>query len=183
LNDRQFLFVKEYLIDLNATQAAIRAGYSDKTAYSQGQRLLKNVEIQEEIQKEREKAAIRTNITIDRCLQEYARLAFLDVKQVFDDDGNLKKIQDMPEDARRAIAGLEVSTGENKDISTLSKVKLSDKKAALDSIMKHLGGFIDRQEHSGPGGGPIKIEQKYSDWTDEELEQYANTGIKPKRHR
>ena len=63
LSEMQQLFCDEYLIDLNATQAAIRAGYSEKTAYSQGQRLLKNVEIQKQIQKRKDDRSKRTEIT------------------------------------------------------------------------------------------------------------------------
>ena len=74
LNDRKRRFVKEYLIDLNATQAAIRAGYSEKTAYSQGQRLLKDVEINGLIQKEQQKRAETLDITKDRIVEELAKI-------------------------------------------------------------------------------------------------------------
>lgn len=64
LTAKQAAFVREYLVDLNATQAAIRAGYSPKTAYSQGQRLLKNVEIQGEVQAAQAAAAEKAEITV-----------------------------------------------------------------------------------------------------------------------
>ena len=73
---RQKLFVKEYLKDLNATQAAIRAGYSERTAGSLGQRLLKNVEIQKAIQKAMKKRERNTEITAERVLKEIATIAF-----------------------------------------------------------------------------------------------------------
>ena len=73
---RQKLFVKEYLKDLNATQAAIRAGYSERTAGSLGQRLLKNVEIQKAIQKAMKKRERNTEITAERVLKEIAAIAF-----------------------------------------------------------------------------------------------------------
>jgi phage terminase small subunit len=76
LNEKQKRFVKEYLVDLNATQAAIRAGYSKKTAGSQGQRLLKNVEIQTAIQASATRRAQRTEITADRVVEELATVAF-----------------------------------------------------------------------------------------------------------
>lgn len=69
-------FVDEYLVDLNATQAAIRAGYSPKTAYSMGQRLLKDVEVQAAIQEARARREKRTEITQDRVVQEIADNAF-----------------------------------------------------------------------------------------------------------
>jgi len=70
LTDKQKRFCQEYLVDLNATQAGIKAGYSKKTAYSIGQRLLKNVEIQKHIEKLREKQTRRTQITADKVLRD-----------------------------------------------------------------------------------------------------------------
>ena len=76
MNDKQKRFCEEYLIDLNATQAAVRAGYAPKTAYSQGQRLLKDVEIAETITKLKSAQSKRTGITADRVLEELAKLGF-----------------------------------------------------------------------------------------------------------
>lgn len=168
LTPKQAKFCKEYLVDLNATQAAIRAGYSQKTAYSHGQRLLKNVEIQNEIQRQREGASERTEVTIDRCLKEYACLAFLDTLDVFNEDGTLKNIQDMPESARRAIAGIEVTdlTEMGTKYGTLSKVKLSNKKDALDSLMRHLGGFNDKVQIELAEGLKLLLSMLPMDWQD-----------------
>ena len=93
LNDKQRRFAEEYLIDLNATQAAIRAEYSEKTAYSQGQRLLKNDEVQALVQELMAARAKRTEITADNVLAELAKHAFLDPKSFFDDSGNLKNMR------------------------------------------------------------------------------------------
>ena len=82
LNPKQKMFAREYIIDMNATQAAIRAGYSEKTAYSQGQRLLKNVEVQAEIQKCMQKRAERTDITADDVLKRWAELAQADPNEL-----------------------------------------------------------------------------------------------------
>lgn len=76
MTDRQKRFCEEYLIDLNATQAALRAGYAKKAAYSQGQRLLKNVEIDNYITELKEKQSVRTGITADKVLEELAQLGF-----------------------------------------------------------------------------------------------------------
>ena len=136
-------FVKEYLVDLNASQAALRAGYSPKSSPKIGFQLLEITRIQEAIQKERLKIEKKTDITIEKCLKEYAKIAFLDIEKAFKEDGSLKPISEIPEDIRRAIAGLETSTIRTDDnkIGTLHKIKISDKKGALDSIMRHLGGF------------------------------------------
>lgn len=81
LNAKQARFVEEYLIDLNATQAAIRTGYSEKTAYSQGQRLSKDVEVAEAIAAAMAARSERTEITSDRVLRELAKIGFSDIRK------------------------------------------------------------------------------------------------------
>lgn len=160
LNDKQRRFVEEYLIDLNATQAAIRAGYSEKTGYSHGQRMLKNVEIQNAIQEAQKKLSERTQITQERVLAEYAKIAFLDPRKLFNDDGQIKPISELDDDVAAAIGGIDVivspSDGEDKEPDFTKKIKLIDKKGALDSIARHLGMFKDKVELSGL----IGIEQR-----------------------
>jgi len=84
LTPKQEMFCKEYLVDLNATQAATRAGYSEKTAQEQAARLLSNVIIQAEIQARMEKRVDRTEITQDKVLMELAILAFSDLADYLD---------------------------------------------------------------------------------------------------
>lgn len=86
LNAKQNRFVEEYPVDLNATQAAIRAGYSKKTAYSIGQRLLKDVEIQEAIQKAMKDRSERTGITQDKVVEELGKVAFAEAHDYTDAD-------------------------------------------------------------------------------------------------
>lgn len=84
LTAKQQRFVEEYLIDLNATQAAIRAGYSPKTANEQGARLLANASVQEAIAKAMAERSRRTGISQDRVIQELARIAFVNPKNIID---------------------------------------------------------------------------------------------------
>lgn len=155
LTPKQERFVHEYLIDLNATQAAKRAGYSERTAYSQGQRLLKDVEIQATIAEARQKLAESAGISAERVLQEYARLGFFDPRKLFHDNGQPKEISELDDDTAAALAGLDLveiyeGTGpDRKFVGYTKKYKIADKKGALDSIAKHLGMFIDRTEVSG----------------------------------
>ena len=79
LTPKQSAFVEEFAIDMNATQAAIRAGYSAKTAKEQATRLLSNVYVAAEIARGRAARSERTGITADRVLQELARVAFFDI--------------------------------------------------------------------------------------------------------
>jgi len=159
LTDTQRLFLTEYLKDGNATKAAIRAGYSADTAGSQGSRLLKNERIQQAIQQAQQEVleAVKheTGITLERTLREIARLAFFDPRQLFAADGNPLSIQELSDDTAAAVAGLDVTeefAGTGKDrtfVGYTKKYKLADKKAALDMLMKHLGGYGEDNGQQG----------------------------------
>lgn len=165
LSPKQALFVDEYLRDMNATQAAIRAGYSAKTAETQGPRLLGNVRVQQAISAARERLAKKFEITRERVMLEYARLAFADPRNFFNADGTLKRVPELDDDAAAALAGFEVMEefeGSGKDrfqIGVTSKVKWADKRAALDSIAKVMGWSVERvkSEVSGVDGAPIEM--------------------------
>ena len=146
LTDKQQRFIDEYLVDLNATKAAIRAGYSEKTAGWIGPRLVTKSHIQEAIQKGRAALSKRTGITQERVLAEYAKLAFFDPRKLFDDDGRPLPIKNLDDDTAAAVAGLEVCIKGNGEmgIGEVQKVKVADKKGALDSIARHLGMFNDK---------------------------------------
>ena len=150
LNARQQIFVREYLVDLNATQAAIRAGYSAKTAGQIGFELLKKPEIQEALTKAMKERAERTEVNADRVLREIALAAFLDPIELFADDGTLKPLREMPEHARRAISGIEVEEifdGQGKDrtwIGNLKKIRLVSKEGTLTLAGRHLKMFTDK---------------------------------------
>lgn len=159
LSPKQQRFAEEYLVDLNATQAAIRAGYSEKTAKSQGQRLLTKVDIQEEIQRSRDARSHRTEITQDRVLLEYARIAFFDPAKLFGDDGRPLPLTQIDENTRRAIAGLDVCTVGNGDMGAgeIQKFRIANKLTALEQVGKHLGMFQGKQDE-GEEPPPIKVE-------------------------
>lgn len=165
LTPKQKRFVDEYLIDLNATQAAIRAGYSPKTANEQGARLLANVSIAQTIQKAMQDREQRTEITQDRVLQEYARLAFYDPRKLFQPDGTPKPIEALDDDTAAALAGLEVreefeGTGQDRVFTGYTKkYKLANKLGALDSLARHLDMFDGKgQEAEKESGEPKPFE-------------------------
>lgn len=159
LNPKQHRFVDEYLCDLNATQAAIRAGYSEKTAASQGERLLRNVEIQTALQERMKAREQRTEITQDRVLTELAKIGFFDVRKLFHGDGSPKSIADLDDATAAAVAGLDVVNIGNQDagIGQVMKYKIADKRAALVDIGRHLGMFPGKLELTGKDGGPVEI--------------------------
>lgn len=146
LTDKQSRFVEEYLIDLNGTQAAIRAGYSAKTAGWICQELLTKTHIQQAIQKRRTALSKKVEITQERVLQEYARIAFFDPRKVFDSTGAPRQIHELDDDTAAAIVGLEVVQVGNAEVGVgdVLKYKMADKKGALDSVARHLGMFNDK---------------------------------------
>lgn len=147
LTDKQRRFVDEYLIDLNATQAAIRAGYSVKRANAMGYENLTKPDIAAAIQSQMAARESRTEITQDRVLQEYAKLAFLDPRRFYDERGSLIPVQLLDADVAAALVGVDVTETYDKDSNsaiTTKKVKFVDKKGALDSVARHLGMFNDK---------------------------------------
>lgn len=155
LTPKQRRFVNEYLIDLNGKQAAIRAGYAPKSAEVTASHLLSVAKVAEEIRRGAAKREQRTQITADTVLSEFLRIARVDIAEAFDEDGSLKPVHEIPEDIRRAIAGLEVEElfegrGESREsVGRLRKVKFWDKNRALESLAKHLGLLVDRVHHDG----------------------------------
>ncbi len=151
-------FVDEYMIHRNASKAAEAAGYSKRSAGSIGHRLMKDAEILSEINRREALLSASTMITAERIIQEYARLALLDPLDLFNSDGSMKALQDIPEDARRAIGGLELreltplETPAGLIAVQLRKVKLVDKKGALDSLAKIMGMMRERVDLNVQGG-------------------------------
>lgn len=149
LTVRQAAFVREYLVDLNATQAAIRAGYSKNRAGEIGYQLLQKTTIQAAIKEEMDKRAERTEITADKVLKEFAKLAFFDPRNLFDDNGVPKDITQLDDNTAAALSGLDVVQEYDPDTGVTSytkKYKLASKQSALDSLGRHLGMFLDRSE-------------------------------------
>ena len=106
---KQQRFVEEYLVDFNATQAAIRAGYSEYTAYSIGCENLTKPNIQEFIQEEMNKRSKKTGITAEKILEELSKIAFFDIRKLYNEDGSLKPVTELDDETARVVAGLDVS--------------------------------------------------------------------------
>lgn len=147
LTDKQRKFCQEYMIDMNATQSAIRSGYSEKTAYSIGSENLSKPEIIEYLQALTKKQQERTEITADRVLKELAKIAFFNMDDVLDDSGNTKELKDW---SRDDLASVQEIT--DNAITGDRKIKLSDKKASLDLLGRHLKLFTDKVQLSGEVG-------------------------------
>jgi phage terminase small subunit len=168
LTPKQQRFVEEYLIDLNATQAATRAGYSAKTANEQGARLLANVSVRSAIEQAKAERSERTHITQDRVLQELARIAFFDLRKLYREDGSLKNPSEWDDDTAAALAGVEVvETKGNAEFGGeegarhvpefVKKAKTFDKNSALTLVMRHLGMLKDKTEITGKDGKDLPV--------------------------
>ena len=155
MTPKQAAFVAEYLVDRNATQAAIRAGYSKKTAGQIGDENLKKPEIRAAIDAGLAKLSGKIEITAERVLRERARLAFFDPRKLFTEKGEPKAIAELDDDAAAVVAGLDVreefeGNGEDRAlVGSVKKWKISDKVAALTLAMRHLGMLDDRLDISG----------------------------------
>lgn len=156
LTEKQQRFVEEYLIDLNATQAAIRAGYSEDTAHSIGWENLRKPDIAQAITDAKLKRSQRVELTQDMVIAELSRIGFSNMGNYvrWNESGiELLSSETMTEDALRCVS--EVSQTVTAEGGTV-RFKLHDKKGALDSLGRHLGIFIERHEHTGKNGGPIQ---------------------------
>lgn len=163
LTDKQQLFVEEYLIDLNATQAAIRAGYSAKNADKIGSELLGKTRVAEAVACAIAERSRRTGISQDRVLQELAKISFADMRNfvdVVDGEVRLKNMEDISPDDSACIQEITTtktvkSFGDTEIETVVTKIKLADKKASLELLGKHLGIFTDSIRLTGDVGVTI----------------------------
>jgi phage terminase small subunit len=150
---RQQRFISEYLTDLNATQAAIRAGYSAKTAAEMGAENLRKPQIAAAIAAGKAQQLEKADLSAARVLEEYRRLGFSDLGAIFDDAGRLKSLKELPPEVRAAIASVKVTkknlTAGDGITEDVVEVRLWDKTRALESLAKHFSLLVDRVEVSG----------------------------------
>ena len=138
LNAKQRLFVVEYLKDLDAQKAYVRAGYNTSTAHVGAFKLIKRPHIAAAIKAAMDKRADKIGISADEVLEEIRRLAMVDIGQAYDEHGALLPLSMMPPEVRRAIASIETELGTEKR-GDIVKVKLWDKVASLKLLAQHLG--------------------------------------------
>ena len=155
LTEKQARFVEEYLVDLNATAAAIRAGYGNRGDY--GRQVFRKAPVQAALQEAFATRSQRTEIKQDRVLNEYAMLGFSDIGDVLDFTNGtlrLKKPAEIPVAARRAIQSIKIKrtvkgTGEQACEIQLIELKFWSKTDALAKLAQHLGMFDERHEQAG----------------------------------
>lgn len=156
LTQKQQRFVDEYLVDLNATQAAIRAGYSEKTAKVIGSENLSKPAIRSAIQAGKQQLQAQTGITKERVLRELGLVGFGDIRKLYDERGELRPIHELSAEEAAQLAGVEVQQhrGDDDDQPVyVRKIKRWDKVKALELLGRHLGLWSDpeAQPVQGPG--------------------------------
>jgi phage terminase small subunit len=153
MTPKQDRFVAEYLANgLNATNAAISAGYSEKTARQQGSRMLSNPDVAAAVSGKTTQMMEKLEITADRVIQEIGKLAFFDPRKLFNDDGSLKLISEIDANSAVSIAGFDVcelfdGAGDQKHAyGLLKKVKLADKSRNLEMLGRYFKLFSPERE-------------------------------------
>lgn len=153
MTPKRALFVAEYRKDLNATRAYIAAGYSPKGAGQSAEKLLKNTEIAQAVAIKTQQQLANADISAERVLREIGRLAFSDMRLLFDADGRLKPIHTLNADEAACIASLEiiVKNAEAGDghMDTVHKLKVWDKSKNLEMLAKHFALLTENVKHSG----------------------------------
>ncbi|MCQ5364731.1 terminase small subunit [Anoxybacillus salavatliensis] len=146
LTEKQKRFADEYLIDLNATQAAIRAGYSSKTAGEQASRLLKNVKVRAYIDERMAELSRRTGVNQERILRELARIAFVNAPDLINmEDATIR--EDAAVDDMAAIASVRVKVIPTENGQGIEReIRLADKIRALDLLGKRFAMWTERQQ-------------------------------------
>lgn len=149
LTPNEKIFINEWLIDRNGTRAykvAFKRCGSDQTAAVNASKKLRKANVAAYIEHRLGKLAKKTEVTAERVIREYAKLAFLDPTEFFDDKDNLLPISKLPKDIAAAIGGFDqvsrtMGSGVDTEIEHTKKIKIIDKKGALDSLARHLGLF------------------------------------------
>jgi phage terminase small subunit len=139
LSPKHQRFVDEYLVDHNGAQAAARAGYSPRSAKVTASRLLTDANIQAAIQAKQKEAASHAGVTLQRIVEEFAKLAFTNLNQMMTWDGTRLTLKPSAQlTPEEAAAVLEVAESESKSGKHLMRVKLYSKQQALESLLKCL---------------------------------------------
>lgn len=156
LNAKQLRFVQEYLLDLNATQAAIRAGYSAKTAAATGAENLRKPHIAQAIAEAQYKRATRTETDAAFVLKRLADEVTADIADLYDEHGSIKPIKEWPLIWRQGLVS-SVKVAEEGDGVVVREIKLSDRIKRLELLGKHISvnAFREQVGHGDPEGNPL----------------------------
>lgn len=158
LSDKQELFCYEYLKDFNASQAAIRSGYSERSAAVSGSRNLSNPAIAARLQMLIEDRKARLETSADYVLRRFLEIDRLDIADILDAEGNVLPVDQWTEDWRRSVTAIDIQEVKT-DKATVKKIKLPDKLKNLELIGKHIdvSAFRDRLDAEVGGSRELVI--------------------------
>lgn len=155
LNQRQEMFCREYIKDLNGTQAAIRAGYSPRTADRMAYELLKKPEIQAFVLQSKAERVEEVKVDANYVLKRLIEIDEMDVADILDDGGDFLPIRKWPKVWRTTLSGLDIAIINSGDTETiLKKIKWPDKVKNLELLGKHIGvgAFSEKVDHTSSDG-------------------------------
>ena len=164
LNQRQEMFCREYIKDLNGTQAAIRAGYSPRTADRMAYELLKKPEIQAFVLQSKAERVEEVKVDANYVLKRLIEIDEMDVADILDDGGDFLPIRKWPKTWRTTLSGLDIAIINSGDTETiLKKIKWPDKVKNLELLGKHIGvgAFAEKVDHTSSDGSmsPAKYDE------------------------
>lgn len=159
LTKKQEVFVAEYLKDGNAGRSARAAGYSAKSAQAQASQLLANPKVREVLAAKHQKRCEKLDFSAEKVLEGLAKLAFFDIRKLYNEDGSLKPITELDDQTANAICGIEVEEayqhfggGQAKPTGILKKIKIADRGINLERLGRYHKLFTDKVEVSGLDG-------------------------------
>jgi phage terminase small subunit len=176
LTAKQKAFCQEYLVDLNATRAAERAGYREHRR--QGSNLIGLRNVRAEVKRLMDERSKRTEITADLVLQELLLIARSNLADAVGEDGKILGLREMPEEVQRVIAALEVKElfdnrrADRVASGQVTRMRFWDKLRALELLGKHLGLFTDKLELTGRDSGPVRVEMTMSEEQSRKFDEY-----------
>lgn len=148
MQDNHIKFADKYFETLNASESAIYAGFSEATSKQSGYQVLQREDVQEYLANLRESYSTKHGVTKDRLIEEYAKIAFFDIREIYDVDGGLIRVKQLDDKSAGAISSIksleewgEDDEGNKTIVGTSKEIKVFDKIRALQDLGKHLGIF------------------------------------------
>ncbi|KKN10218.1 hypothetical protein LCGC14_1038740 [marine sediment metagenome] len=152
INEKRKRFCEEYIKDLNGKEAAIRAGYSERTAKQEAYKLLNDPGVSEHLAKLQKKTSKRNEITIDELIQDLLEMNNVNIADLYDKKGKMKNISDLPRNLTKCIQEIQITRAG-------TKYKFYSRLEVLEKLAKHLGFYEKDNRQSKP---EIKLEFPYN---------------------
>lgn len=158
VTEKQMLFCREYIIDFNAKQAAIRAGYPEKSAAVEAHKLLKTAPIQNYLSSIKKEVSDRLNVTVDDIMKELMSIGFSNIRDFIDDDNKIKNLSSVKRKKTSSISHYKITRsefgkGSHEGKKETVEIRFHDKLSALEKIAKRINFYPDGMSAEGDGSG------------------------------